>query len=121
MLQKAQEIIDKEAVNYIEQLRHHIQSLKKSIGSDDITQAIQTCHHMQGQAGSFGWPLATEISGWFKRILTNQQKADPDTKTNEIFLRSLEKMVENNIKSHGKEAISLLQNIETALKKETSP
>ncbi|MCF6215942.1 MAG: Hpt domain-containing protein [Emcibacter sp.] len=117
MLQKAQEIIDKEAVSYVEQLRQHIQSLKKSIGSGDITQAIQICHHMQGQAGTFGWPLATEISGWFKRILTNQQNATIDHKTNKIFLSSLENMVKNNLKSHGKEAIGLLQNIEAALKK----
>ena len=117
MLQKAQEIIDKEAVSYVEQLRQHIQSLKKSIESDDIIQAIQTCHHMQGQAGTFGWPLATEISGWFKRILTNQQNAAIDHKINEIFLNSLENMVKNNLKSHSKEAISLLQNIEAALKK----
>ncbi|VAX08907.1 hypothetical protein MNBD_ALPHA03-2162 [hydrothermal vent metagenome] len=117
MLQKAQKIIDSEATGYVDQLRNHIQSLKKSIGSGDITQAIQTCHHMQGQAGTFGWPLATEIAGWFKRILIHQQKASIDDKTNEVFLNSLENMVENNLKSHSKDALKLIQNLEAALQK----
>lgn len=121
MLRKAQILIDEKAIDYVDQLRHHIHSLKKSLGSNNLEAAIQTCHHMQGQAGTFGWPLATEIAGWFKRTLNLQQKSHMDKRTNEIFLASLEKMVKNNLRSHCIDALKLLQSIEAALAKKSTP
>lgn len=118
LLLKAQKVIDKASVGYVEILEQHIRKLKESLNSDDITEAIHICHLMHSQAGTLGWPLVSEVSGWFKRILKTQQKDGLNSNVSALFCHSFDSILQNKLKAESDKAVKLLVHIETILKKE---
>lgn len=120
MLIRAQSIIDQASVGYEDVLKQDIHSLKQHIESGDMMDAIHLCHRIHSQAGTFGWPLVTEISGWFKRHLEIQQKAQVNNNINRLFLGSLDTVLNNKLKGEGEASIKLLQHIESTLKNQST-
>lgn len=121
MLLRAQKVVDDASENYTEILKQHIQELTTALGAEDLTDAEFICHRIQGQAGTFGWSLATEISGWFKRLLITQKEAGLNSLVNKLFLDSLDIMIKDELKTASDDAINLLIHIETELKKHNIP
>jgi len=118
LLIQAQHIIDAASADYIHILTQHIQNLSDALASGNLPEAIQSCYLIQSQAGAFGWPLATEIAGWFKRLLEQQKSGDLNRPVNELFLDSLNHILEEELKTESEAAIRLLQHIEMTLKHE---
>jgi len=120
-IRRAQKIINDECAGYIEILTQHVSGLRQSLHSKDMAQAILICHYIQSQAGMFGWPLATEISGWFKRLLQSQQKKDFNAQVNDLFLESFDLILKQELKAKSEAAVKLLIHIEAELKKNAIP
>ncbi|MCF6196567.1 MAG: hypothetical protein L3J50_07665 [Emcibacter sp.] len=119
MLHKAQRIIDRASLSYGDILNQHILSLKTSLDSDNIQEAIRICHLINSQAGTFGWPLAGELSGWFKRVLMKQQQESGlNSNVSLLFMDSLDRMVKQDLRAESKAAVTLLRDLEAALKDE---
>ncbi len=118
MLRKARKLIERESAGYIEILKQHIHALAAALENKDLPLAIRICHRVQSQAGTFGWPLATEIAGWFKRLLGDQNTDAPNVITNALFLQSLNKIIRDELKTESVAAVRLLQHIESELKKQ---
>lgn len=118
MLLKAQEVIDKASVGYVEILKQHVQDLQDTLDGENITEAIHICYRVQTQAGTFGWPLAGELAGWFKRILHSQQKTGLNLKVCALFCQSFTSILQNELKTESDAAVKLLMHIETVLKTE---
>lgn len=118
MLLQAQKIIDEASENYVETLEQHIRNLKKSLDSENLTEAYKICYLIQSQATTFGWPLATEISGWFKRLIKTQQKKGFNPKINNLFLDSFNSILQDELKEESHAAVKLLLHMETILKNE---
>ncbi len=118
MLRQARKLIERESAGYIEILKQHIHALATALENKDLPLAIRICHQVQSQAGTFGWPLATEIAGWFKRLLGDQNTGAPDVETNALFLQSLNKIIRDDLKAESAAAVRLLQHIEGELKKQ---
>lgn len=118
MLLNAQKVIDKASDKYPEILEQHIQKLNQAINSGKREEAIYICHLIQSQAGTFGWSLATEISGWFMRLLKTQQENQPNSKINTLFLDSFDVIMRRGLKGNSESSVKLLVHIETELKKD---
>ncbi|MCK5425853.1 MAG: hypothetical protein KAI89_10790 [Emcibacter sp.] len=118
MLFKAQKIIDKAGSHYKEILEQHIQKLNQTINSGKMEEAIYICHLIQSQAGTFEWTLATEISGWFKRLLKEQQGKQPNPQINTLFLDSFDVIMRRDLKGDSELSVKLLTHIENELKKQ---
>ena len=117
MLKRAQKIIDDESLLYVNILTQHIQDLPAALHSSDIDHAIRICHLIQTQAGTFGWPLATEIAGWFKRLLKSQQQNGLKEDVNELFMESFRILLDKELKTESDNALKLLLHMESELKK----
>ncbi len=119
MLRKAQRIIDRASLSYGDTLSQHILSLKTSLDNDNIQEAIRICHLINSQAGTFGWHLAGELSGWFKRVLMKQQQESGlNSNVSRLFMDSLDHMVKQDLRAESKAAVTLLRDLEAALKDE---
>jgi len=118
LLLQAQKVIDEASVGYVDILKQHIQKLKTSLDSGNITEAVHICHRIQSQAGTFGWPLAGEISGWFKRILITPLKSGVNSNVHDLFSSSLNTVLQDELKAESDAAVKLLIHIETMLKQE---
>jgi len=118
MLLQAHKIIDDASVNYGDILEQHIQELKKTLDNDNLAVAIKICYRIQTQAGTFGWPLASEISGWFNRLLKPQLKKGMNSAVNNLFLDSFHIIIKDKLKTESKAAVALLLHIENELKTE---
>ena len=121
MLQQAQALIDQASDTYDEVLKAHIRDLKKSLTAKNLKEACQVCYRIQTQATTFGWPLASEIAGWFKRLLHTQQDKGLDLTTNGLFLDSLDTLITENLKTECAAAIKLCLHIESELKSKENP
>lgn len=117
MLKRAQKIIDNESLQYVKVLAQHIHDLRPTLIAGEIAQAIKICYLIQTQAGTFGWPLATEIAGWFKRLLKTQQQNGLKKDVNDIFLESFHILLDKELKTDSDSALKLLLHMETQLKK----
>ena len=117
MLKKAQKIIDDESVVYVKILTQHIDDLRPALMSGEISQAIKICHLIQTQAGTFGWPLATEMAGWFKRLLKSQQQNGLKEDVNDLFMDSFHTLLDKQLKTESDSALKLLLHMEAQLKK----
>jgi hypothetical protein len=119
MLRKAQRIVDRASLNYGDTLSQHILSLKTSLDDNNIQEAIRICHLINSQAGTFGWSLAGELSGWFKRVLMKQQQElGLNSNVSRLFMDSLDHMVKQDLRAESKAAVTLLRDLEAALKDE---
>ena len=117
MLRKAQRIIDEASLSYGDVLNQRILTLKTSLDKNDIQDAIRICHLINSQAGTFGWHLAGELSGWFKRVLIKQQQESGLNSTvSRLFMDSLNHMVKQDLRAESNAAVTLLRDLETALK-----
>ncbi len=118
LLLQANKIISDASINYSDILEQHVQALKKSLDSENLIEAVKICYRIQSQAGTFGWPLATEISGWFKRLLMPQIEKGVNAKVNTLFLDSLNIILKDKLKSESNTAVNLLLHMEAELKKQ---
>ena len=118
MLLKAQQVIDEAAKDYGTILKQHIQDLNESLDAEKLSEAIKICHLIQSQAGTFDWQLATEVSGWFKRLLKTQQEKGLNLKVNTVFRNSLDIILRDQLKGESEAAVKLLMHIEAVLKTE---
>ncbi|MBL4800348.1 MAG: hypothetical protein JKY45_00550 [Emcibacter sp.] len=118
LILKAQKVIDKESAGYVEILQQHLQGLQESLKIENTPQAIHTCYLIQSQAGTFGWPLASELAGWFKRILQAQKKNGLNPNISALFCQSFTAILQNELKAESDEAVKILKHIESVLKKE---
>lgn len=116
LILQAQEIMDEASDGYDEILQQHIQDLKKSLTSKNLTEARKFCYLIQNQAATFGWPFATEISGWFTKLLKKQQEKGLNLAINKLFLDSFDVIIKDNLKINSEPAIKLRQHIESELK-----
>lgn len=121
MLRQAQAIIDEASDSYDEILKAHIRDLKTSLAAENLAEACQTCYRIQTQGTTFGWPLASEIAGWFKRLLDTQQEKGLDSAINGLFLDSLDTLITEDLKADSEAAIKLCLHIKTELKAAESP
>lgn len=122
MLHRAQTVVDEASLGYREMLTQHIEDLKRALDNEvNLVDAIGTCYLIHTQAGTFGWSLATEVSGWFRRLLQKQQANGSDKMVNSLFLESLSCIVTEELKADSDAAIALLLHIETRLKKQDGP
>jgi len=115
MILNAYKVIDQESLNYINILKQHVENLAKVLARGDIEEAMRTCYLIHSQASTFGWPLATEIAGWFQKMLRKQEAHGLNEAVNELFLNSLEQIVQDEMKAESESAIALLLNIEQKL------
>ncbi|PCI32167.1 MAG: hypothetical protein COB54_07840 [Alphaproteobacteria bacterium] len=121
MLRQAQAVIDDASDTYDEILKAHIRDLKESLAEGNLTESCRVCYRIQTQATTFGWPLASEIAGWFKRLLNSQQDKGLDSAINGLFLDSLDILITEDLKSDSQAAIKLCLHIESELKATESP
>ncbi|WP_339864971.1 hypothetical protein [Paremcibacter congregatus] len=113
---RAQKFLDAESVGYGEKLAALIEQLRAALDSRDLAQAIRTTDLIQGQAGTFGWSLATEVAGWFKRLLNKQKEEGIKIQVNDLFLESFDRILTEQIKTECEAAVTLLLQIEATLK-----
>ena len=118
MLLKAQKVIEDASKDYVEILTQHIQALQEALKSENTAEAVQICYLIQTQAGTFGWPLAGELSGWFKRILKTQKKTGLNPTVSSLFCQSFTSIIQNELKNESDDAVKLLMHIECVLKTE---
>ena len=116
LLVKAQKIVDQASAGYSGILKQHVHNLSTALAAQNLTEAMQTCYLIQSQAGAFGWPLATEIAGWFNRLLQKQQDSGLNNSVNELFLGSLQQVLNEELRTESETTIRLLEHIEAALK-----
>ena len=69
MLEEADAAIAEFSANYVPFLKKELTRLNTHIKADFYEDALQIIHTIQGQAGSFGWPLITEGAGHLYALL----------------------------------------------------
>ena len=116
LILKAQQIIDDASANYGTILQQHVEQLHATLADNNIEDAIGLCYLIQSQAGTFGWPLATEVAGWFKKLLLRQKDNGLNPAVNRLFQDSLKQIVSEKMTGESNAALKLLQHIETTLR-----
>ena len=111
MLAKAEAAVEKLSEGYVPILLEEIDNIRTELQAGNDEEALILAHTVQGQAGTFGWPMVTEAAVHLYKVIEVQANSPISAYTIKSILDTMQLMLKNGLKGHTPQGKKLVADI----------
>lgn len=115
MLAKAEAAVDKLAAGYVPILLEELDQLTNELKAGNAEEALVLAHTIQGQAGTFGWPLVTHAAVHLYKLIETGANNPIVANTIDTIIETIRMMLNKGLKGETLEGKKLLADIESMI------
>lgn len=93
MLARADQAINKVAVEFTDSLKDRVRELEKSLLQNDLKKVVVMAYNLETEAATFGWPRVTRLCKWLRKIFSGDYDHKPKAEDVMKVLGALKLMV----------------------------
>ncbi|MBT5185373.1 MAG: hypothetical protein HOH19_10595 [Kordiimonadaceae bacterium] len=93
MITRAEEAVEKAAIEFTANLIQRVSNLEKSIHNNDRENVIKMAYELETEAATFGWPRVTRLSKWLRKVFSGDFDRKPEAELVLSTLNALKLMV----------------------------
>ncbi|MEX0299351.1 MAG: Hpt domain-containing protein [Kordiimonas sp.] len=111
MLAKAEAAVEKLSAGYVPILLGELDKLSAELEAGNDEEALILAHTIQGQAGTFGWPMVTEAAHHLHQVIEAQANSPISSYTIKSIIDTIHMMLKNGLKGHTPQGKKLVADI----------
>lgn len=111
MLAKAEAAVEKLSAGYVPILLGELDKLSTELEAGNDEEALILAHTIQGQAGTFGWPMVTEAAVHLYKVIEVQANSPISAYTIKSIIETIHMMLKKGLKGHTSQGKKLVADI----------
>ena len=111
MLAKAEAAVEKLSAGYVPILKEELERLSAELEAGNDEEALILAHTIQGQAGTFGWPMVTQAAIHLHQMIEAQANNPISAYTIKSIIETIHMMLDKGLKGETAEGKKLVADI----------
>lgn len=109
-IRDAEKALDEIKIDYPARLGAILAAMQAAADARDFKKLETLAHDLKGEAGTMGWPLVSQASGWLRQLL-EKQISKPDTRIVDVFIWSIHRLSEPGMSGETEHGIRLIKEL----------
>ena len=107
---EAEKALEEFKSEYPERLRKTLDSMNQAANNARYERLAALAHDLKGEAGTVGWPLVSQASGWLRQTI-EAADGDPDPRIVDVFMQSIRRLAEPDLVGETEEGVTLIKEL----------